>query len=80
MKTSTLFLKAKHFYFLLRMAEEFGMKLIYRKPFDKYFAEKFEISDHRSLLGRMQALEVFTSITYTILNLKLFLRKLLSFP
>ena len=40
------------------MAEEFGMKLLLRKPFADYFKEKSEQGDHNSLLRKMKALEV----------------------
>lgn len=48
-----------YFPVLEKMAEEMGMKLVYRKPFDEYFAEKSEMGEHRSLLGRMSALECY---------------------
>ncbi|XP_060081856.1 mRNA cap guanine-N7 methyltransferase-like [Ylistrum balloti] len=48
-----------YFPVLEKMAEELGMKLVYRKPFDEYFAEKSEIGEHRGLLGRMSALECY---------------------
>ncbi|OWF56493.1 mRNA cap guanine-N7 methyltransferase-like [Mizuhopecten yessoensis] len=48
-----------YFPVLEKMAEEFGMKLVYRKPFDEYFAEKSEMGEHRALLGRMSALECY---------------------
>ncbi|XP_033754796.1 mRNA cap guanine-N7 methyltransferase-like [Pecten maximus] len=51
-----------YFPVLEKMAEDFGMKLVYRKPFDEYFAEKSEIGEHRGLLGRMSALETYQSL------------------
>ena len=40
------------------MAAEYGMKLVYRKPFADFFAEHIRKGDGRGLIGRMQALEV----------------------
>ncbi|XP_069113471.1 mRNA cap guanine-N7 methyltransferase-like [Argopecten irradians] len=48
-----------YFPVLEKMGEELGMKLVYRKPFDEYFAEKSEMGEHRGLLGRMSALECY---------------------
>ena len=40
------------------MAAEYGMKLVYRKPFADFFSEHIRKGDGRGLIGRMQALEV----------------------
>lgn len=41
-----------------RLAEEYGMKLVYKKSFADYFAENVEKGEHRNLLNKMQSLEV----------------------
>lgn len=41
-----------------RMAAKYGMKLVYRKTFAEFFDEQIHNGEGRSLLGRMQALEV----------------------
>lgn len=48
-----------YFPVLEKMAEEFGMKLLLRKPFAEYFKEKSEQGDHNSLLRKMKALEEY---------------------
>ena len=40
------------------MAEKYGMKLIKRLSFADYFKENIEKGEARSLISRMQALEV----------------------
>lgn len=41
-----------------RMAEKYGMKLVYRKPFADLFEEHIKNGEGRGLIGRMQGLEV----------------------
>ncbi|CAC5415027.1 RNMT [Mytilus coruscus] len=48
-----------NFQALEKLAEEFGMKLLLRKPFAEYFKEKSEHGDHSSLLRKMKALETY---------------------
>ena len=40
------------------MAEKYGIKLVFKKPFADYFNENSADRDHRSLLSKMSALEV----------------------
>ena len=49
------------------MAENYGMKLVFKKPFADYFNENCADRDHRSLLSKMSALEVGVFITKTCL-------------
>ncbi|KAL3860394.1 hypothetical protein ACJMK2_010519 [Sinanodonta woodiana] len=44
---------------LIKLAEEYGMKLCFKKTFAEYFNEQIKNPEHRSLLGRMQALEPY---------------------
>lgn len=44
---------------LQKMAEKHGMKLVYKKPFADFFNEYVQDFEHKSLLGRMKALESF---------------------
>ncbi|KAK2181344.1 hypothetical protein NP493_403g06001 [Ridgeia piscesae] len=48
-----------HFPLVEKMAAEYGMKLVYRKPFADFFAEHIRKGDGRGLIGRMQALEPY---------------------
>ena len=47
-----------NFFLFIRMAEKYGMKLIKRLSFADYFKENIEKGEARSLISRMQALEV----------------------
>lgn len=44
---------------LEKMAEKYGMKLVFKKTFADYFNENSTDRDHKSLLSRMSALETF---------------------
>ncbi|XP_074645129.1 mRNA cap guanine-N(7) methyltransferase-like [Tubulanus polymorphus] len=44
---------------MVKLAEKYGMKLVSRKPFSEFFSENITKGDHRSLIGRMQALEPY---------------------
>ncbi|KAK3576375.1 hypothetical protein CHS0354_018923 [Potamilus streckersoni] len=44
---------------LIKLAEEYGMKLRFKKTFADYFNEQIENQEHRVLLSRMQALEPY---------------------
>lgn len=44
---------------LEKMAEKYGMKLIHKIPFAKYFGDNVQDRDYKSLLGKMQALETY---------------------
>ncbi|XP_013411042.1 mRNA cap guanine-N7 methyltransferase [Lingula anatina] len=48
-----------YFPLLEKMAEKYNLKLLYKKPFHKYFEENSQQGDSRSLLGKMQALEPY---------------------
>ncbi|KAI0213189.1 mRNA cap guanine-N7 methyltransferase [Lamellibrachia satsuma] len=47
-----------HFPLVEKMAAEYGMKLVYKKPFAEFFDEHIRKGDGRGLIGRMQCLEV----------------------
>lgn len=56
--------------YLFRLAEKYGMKLVYKKTFAEFYEEKISKQEPRALIGKMQALEVvypFTVIT-SLLN------------
>jgi len=40
------------------MAEKYNMKLLFKTPFADYFQQNIHNSEYRSLIGRMQGLEV----------------------
>lgn len=46
-------------WFCFRMAKKHGMKLVYKKTFSDFFNTFKEEGEGRSLLGKMQALEVY---------------------
>ena len=46
------------FCIVYRMAEKYGMKLVFKKPFADYFNENITDRDHKALIARMSALEV----------------------
>ncbi|KAI0241378.1 mRNA cap guanine-N7 methyltransferase [Lamellibrachia satsuma] len=48
-----------HFPLVEKMAAEYGMKLVYKKPFAEFFDEHIRKGDGRGLIGRMQCLEPF---------------------
>ncbi|XP_048770806.2 mRNA cap guanine-N7 methyltransferase-like [Ostrea edulis] len=50
-----------YFPVLEKLAEEYGMKLVYKKSFADYFAENVEKGEHRNLLNKMQSLETYPS-------------------
>lgn len=54
---------------LYRMAEEHGMKLVFKTPFAEFFNEKIKDRDHKNLLSRMKALEVLVKKYYTPLSI-----------
>jgi len=43
-----------------RLAKKFNMKLVYKKTFAEFFKEKYQCRQHRTLLEKMNALEVCT--------------------
>lgn len=48
-----------YFPVLEKMAEEFGMKLLYAKPFAEYYEEHIVKGECRSLIGKITALETY---------------------
>lgn len=46
------------FIIVSRLAEDYGMKLLYRKSFAEFFSENAEKGEYQGLLNRMQGLEV----------------------
>lgn len=57
-KLSYVLNKVFLFEIVLRLAEDYGMKLLYRKSFAEFFSENAEKGEYRGLLNRMQGLEV----------------------
>lgn len=55
----------ENFSSLYRLAEEHGMKLVFKTPFAEFFNEKIKDRDHKSLLSRMKALEVLETVHST---------------
>ena len=65
-----------------RLADDYGMKLLYKKPFAEFFSENAEKGEYRSLLNKMQGLEVRKFIflyPYTILLVIFLLEHLVVF-
>lgn len=50
-----------YFPMLEKLAEDYGMKLLYRKSFAEFFSENAEKGEYRGLLNRMQGLETYPS-------------------
>lgn len=48
-----------YFQVVEKMAEKYGMKLIFKKPFAEFFKEQITQNEGRALIGRMQALEPY---------------------
>ncbi|XP_061166649.1 mRNA cap guanine-N7 methyltransferase-like [Saccostrea echinata] len=50
-----------YFPVLEKLAEDYGMKLVYKKTFADYFSENVEKGEYRNLLNKMQGLETYPS-------------------
>src|SRR4029434_5253227 len=51
--------------FIFRMAKKYNMRLVYKKTFNEFFQEKIQNEQNKSLMQRMQALEVSSTHTHT---------------
>lgn len=49
------------------MAKKHGMKLVYKMTFREFYEEKIKNEEHKMLLRRMQALEVYLELICLIL-------------
>lgn len=50
-----------NFGLLEKLARRYGLKLVYKKPFNEFFYEYYQNPDYSSLLSIMQALEPYTN-------------------
>nr|XP_022343188.1 mRNA cap guanine-N7 methyltransferase-like [Crassostrea virginica]XP_022343189.1 mRNA cap guanine-N7 methyltransferase-like [Crassostrea virginica] len=50
-----------YFPMLEKLADDYGMRLLYKKPFAEFFSENAEKGEYRSLLNKMQGLETYPS-------------------
>ncbi|TSV28436.1 Ribonuclease inhibitor [Bagarius yarrelli] len=53
-----------YFPLLVEMAKKYNMRLVYKKTFHQFFQEKIKDERNKSLMQRMQALEIFQQILF----------------